>query len=312
MEEQRTSLCNSLPTAIARLLLALPLSQWEQVQEVRLRVGAPMMLSRARENIPLGVTLTAQQVRDCFICLCGQAVHAHQEELRHGFITTREGFRVGVAGTAVMREGTVTSYRDITSLCIRIPRAADGCALPLLAVVDNDDRVNGVLLCGAPASGKTTLLRDLAKQLSRKYRVAVIDERRELAFPSLTTCDVLSGCPKATGIWQAVRTLSPDAVIVDEIGDHAEWQVVSEAMFCGVAVIASVHAGCERELLARTQAAKALQNGGFAHVVFLPPRGNRQENMRIRKAAELVENDGSDADRVGVRRCGGASDVAAL
>lgn len=311
MDDQRTSLCAYLPFELARTLEAVPNAQWSKAQEVRIRADAPLMLSSSTGNIPFGSEITAAQVRECFLRLCGQAVHTHQEELCQGFVTTRDGFRVGIAGTAVLRDGMITSYRDITSLCIRVPRRITGCASPLLPFVCGEDGVSGLLLCGAPACGKTTLLRDLAQSLSERYRIAVIDERREFAFDGAHLCDVLVGCPKAVGIMQAVRTLAPDAVIVDEIGDRAEWEMVAHSVFCGVPVIASVHARHARELTARKEIAQVLKNGGFSYVAFLPPRGKHERPITIRKAAELFEDHGGIVDRArlhgsGDTRCAAA------
>lgn len=287
MDERRTSLCAYLPVGIARTLEAVPYAQWHQAQEVRIRAYAPLTLSSPHGNTVFGGAVTAAQVRECFLRFCEHAVHSHQEELKDGFVTTRDGFRVGVAGTAVLRDGVVAAYRDITSLCVRIPRDIAGCASSLLPFVCGENGINGLLLCGAPASGKTTLLRDLARSLSRQYRITVIDERREMALGGLSACDVLSGCPKATGILQAVRTLAPDAVIADEIGARAEWEAVAHSVFCGVPVIASAHAGHVRELTARAEIIQVLKNGGFSYAAFLPSRDRREDPITVRKAAEL-------------------------
>lgn len=287
----RTGLCRCVPKVVGDVLASLSDREWNEVQEIRLRAAMPLVLSRATGDRVCDVTVSQSQVRECFLRLCDQAVHTHQEELRQGFITTREGLRVGVAGTAVMRDGTISSYRDITSLCIRLPHCHRGCATSLLPYIETAYGLKGMLLCGAPSCGKTTLLRDLAYQLARTHRVSVIDERRELSVEDLRGCDVLCGCPKANGILQAVRTLSPDAVIADEIGDEQEWNAVAQSVFYGVSVIASVHAHEERELLARPYIREVLKNGGFEWLAFLPPRRRIGDAVQMRKAADLFEVD---------------------
>lgn len=312
MDRFRTSIIRAMPPDIGCLLESVSETHWQTVQEIRLRVGMPLVFSSSHGNTSFGESMTTQQVWDCFLQLCGHAVHTHQDELRQGFITTRDGIRVGIAGTAVVCDGKVTTYRDITSLCIRVPRVIDGCAKRILPYVVQEGTVHGMLLCGAPACGKTTMLRDLAQTLSMKYRIAVIDERHELALDGLCGCDVLIGCPKASGILQAVRTLAPDAVIADEIGDATEWRAVEYSVYSGVPVIASVHASCERELTAREDIVRTLGNGGFEYVAFLPPRRNSGGQAVIRKAAELIEDGGSNVDRAGVYGCrcdGGAAVV---
>ncbi|MBE6762917.1 MAG: stage III sporulation protein AA [Ruminococcaceae bacterium] len=302
MEADFSGITAGLPDSIASALSAVPSEYRHSAQEIRIRAGAPLIVSSPKGNTPFGRMLTAEDVRDCFLHLCGYAVHTHQEELRQGFFTTRDGRRVGVAGTAVITDGDVTGYRDITSLCIRVPRAIRGCSSPLLPYIDTEDGVHGLLLSGAPASGKTTVLRDTAQTLGDHRRVAVVDERRELAFGGLPMCDVLGGCPKAVGIVQAVRTLAPDVVIADEIGSEAEWEAVAYAVFCGVPVIASVHAHNAQDLLARERIRTVLQNGGFSYVAFLSPRHCRERKTTVKKAGDLFENTGSVSGSGGV--CG--------
>ncbi len=287
MEASRTSLCTYLSQAVADVLSAISTKEWETVQEVRLRADAPLTLSMSGGERSLALSLSKEDVQECFVRLCERAIHSHQEELKCGFVTTRDGFRVGVAGTAVVRDAEVVSYRDIRSLCVRIPRAINGCANALLPSIDTVNGVKGLLLCGPPASGKTTLLRDIAASLSMHRRVAVVDERFELSSCGLPQCDVLRGCPKAIGMWQAIRTLAPDVVIVDELGCDAQWEAVSACLYAGVAVIASVHAQDERDLAARHCVRRVLTDGGFSQVAFLKPR--TFEQPRIREVAELVE-----------------------
>lgn len=309
MESLRTSIRRCMTSVLGQVFETVPDVCWETVQEIRVRAGAPLMFSSASENVSFGGTVTAQQVWECFLQFCGHAVHTHQDELRQGFITTREGVRVGIAGTAVMSDGDVASYRDITSLCIRVPRAVPGCADTVLPYIESDGRLHGMLLCGAPASGKTTMLRDAAQTLSVKHRIAVIDERRELTLDGLCGCDVLIGCPKAGGILQAVRTLAPDAVIADEIGDAAEWRAVEHSVYSGVPVIASVHASCIQDLTVRAEIVRTLGNGGFEYVAFLPPRRDPGGQTVVRKAAEWIEDSRGVVDHAGVygSRCGGST-----
>ncbi len=305
MEDCWTSLYRYLPPQTAQEMMRLSQAERESVQEVRLRAEAAVMLSMPCKNRLLQTRVTALQVQECFYRLCDHAVHTHQEEVRQGFITTREGFRVGVAGTAVVRDTDVTAYRAVSSLCIRLPRHIVGCASPLLPFIEQNGRLNSVLVCGAPAVGKTTVLRDAAEQLSWQYRVAVVDERQELSYSGLNGCDVLRGCPKKIGILQAVRTLSPDAVVIDELGDDSEWHAVAESLFCGVAVIASVHASQEEDLMVRRVVREVLTNGGFTWLVFLPPRGCIGQPFRMRKVADWIENSGNCSDRL--RLCGSGS-----
>ncbi len=68
--------------------------------------------------------------------------------------------------------------------------------------------------------------------------------------------DVLCGFPKHEGIMLALRSLSPDVIICDEIGGDAK--AVEQCLFCGVCVVAAAHAGSFAELSRREDTRKML------------------------------------------------------
>lgn len=238
-----------LPADLRELLRKIPPALRLEIQEIRLRADAPLILSApsgewavsgtgqvTEKAETAGRICTKQELEETFEALCEYSVHSHQQELRRGYISTRSGCRAGVAGTTVVEGGQVVSMRSITSLCIRVARPHPGCAASLArALTDSRGRVHSALLCGEPSSGKSSLLRDLARQLSqgltgRRYRVSVIDERGELSGvpeapgqASLRNCDVLLYCPKPAGIGQAVRCLAPDVLLFDELGERMRW-----------------------------------------------------------------------------------------
>ncbi len=274
-----------LPPLWMAALRRIPSAQRARVQEIRLRVGQPVVLSVPTGDrylsvggmcglLQRGILVCSQMQLDaCFWRFCDESVYAHEEELRQGYLSVTGGIRVGVAGTAVGVD-TVRSVRRITSLCIRLPRLHHGCATPLMPYIDGGDRLYSAVLIGAPSSGKTTLLRDMAVTLaSRGWRVAVVDERGEIAgVDGLDGCDVLSRYPKPHGIRQAIRTLAPQAVIFDELGDEQEMAAVAECANAGVAVISSMHAEDPDTLSRRASARLMVESGLFERWVFLVGR----------------------------------------
>lgn len=305
MRESLQSVWRYLPTRVQNALERAPASVGERVQEIRLRRDAPVVLSTPREQWlptedgrlgrvaePQTIRCTQRELDACVAQLCEYSVHTHQQELRDGYIHTPEGCRAGIAGRAVTENGRIGAVRDITGVCLRVARVHRGCAntlVPLLA-----QATGGVLLCGEPACGKTSLLRDLARQLSRgigtpRRRVTVVDERGELALgEELTDCEVLAGYPKPIGVLQAVRCLAPDVVLLDELGTEEEVAALLTALHGGVITVASVHAATPQALYHRPALRRCLKSGGFAQVVFLKGREHPGAIARVCTADEVL------------------------
>lgn len=286
-QEVRTGVTSS---SVALLRPYLP-SAWlealaqvtESVQELRLRADAPVTVSLPQGErflTPHGLSLMRQsdgffcsrgQLEACFFAFCGHSVYAHQWELEQGYIAVEGGIRVGVAGTAVIRDGGVGAVRNITALCIRLPRRVAGCARPLVPLVEEGD---SALLVGPPSCGKTTLLRDLAAQLCfRHRRVAVVDERGELSLDdTLRGCDVLRGYPKAVGIRQAVRCLAPDFILLDELGDGGEIEAVADCAHAGVTVVATLHGYSPAQMACQPFVRGLIRRRIFPRWIFLQGR----------------------------------------
>ena len=276
-----------LPPSLYTPLSCVEETARQRAQEIRIRRDAPLALSfpegdravcrdgRLVRGNGAGVVVCAREwVESAFFMLCDRSLYTHQQELVQGFITTKDGVRVGVAGTGVTENGRVTGIRDITSLCLRIPRRHDGCAIYLCEELCKAGELHSLLLAGAPATGKTSLLRDAARRCAaQQRRVAVVDERGELsAAGGLAGCDVLKGIPKATAALQAVRCLAPDILILDELGNTAEVAALIQALGSGVCVVASVHAVGLAQLARRPPAVLAMQSGVFEKILLLEGR----------------------------------------
>lgn len=240
--------------SIDKIRITEPLSQ---IAEIRLRAGRPSVsVSVYGEMRTCSAAFTAEEIADCFAEICRYSVYSFEEEIARGFVTLDGGHRVGICGTAVTKNGKITSFKDISGLNIRIAHQIYGCSDEVYRRVFSKG-LRSLLLAGKPLCGKTTVLRDLARRLGERHRVVLIDSRSELSgsvrgTPTLDigmNTDALCGVEKSEGIMLALRCLSPEIIICDEIGDDAA--AVEQAVFCGVKMIASAHAGSIAELKRR-------------------------------------------------------------
>ena len=236
-----------LPPRAGEILLKYPS---DSLLEIRLRAGRPMTVTTPEGNLPTGIVLTSKEIADTVLRLCGGSLHAHEDTIRQGYIALPEGGRVGLCGTF-----SGNGMSEITSLSLRIPRTVRGVGGSLCRLL-TDNPMMGMLLYSPPGEGKTTLLRDMGATLSSPpnfLRVAVIDTRREIyredAFRR-SIADVYLGYPKATAMESAIRTMSPQYLLCDELGAE-EAQAVMAAQNAGVPLIASAHAPSLEALLRR-------------------------------------------------------------
>ena len=221
---------------------------WEEVEELRLRRGKPAEAVCFDRVLELACRPDAEAIRKTVTALAERSLYAYAEQMRQGFLTLRNGMRVGLAGRAVMEAGRILRLEDITSLNLRFPREVRGAARGVLPYLLERGRLRNTLIISPPQQGKTTLLRDLIRCTAdgegcRAQKCAVIDEREELwaeGFDLGRRADVLR-CTKRVGIPLAVRTLSPECIATDELGDPAEFRALTQAAYCGIRILATAH-----------------------------------------------------------------------
>ncbi len=282
-------------------LKRIPESVKPRVTDICLRADRPLVLKCGRRHLFVGldgmvftepnkacVFVTREDIASVFYKLCGYSVYSHIDEIRHGFISVN-GLRVGITGTSVTRNCALQTVRDITALSIRIPREVIGCAEAVLRHVDPFD---GVLIAGAPSSGKTTLLRDIARILGHDHRTVVLDERLELSsdgFDLGRFTDVLRGYPKKDAFSHAIRCLSPEFILCDELED-SDMQHIKSALFAGVVIIATVHAGSIHDLKHRPLCRELINTGAFRRIVHISSNGSFTGNLSVLTVGELCED----------------------
>ena len=215
---------------------------------------------------------TAEETELAVMKAAGWSPFAHEDEIKRGYITFGCGIRMGFGGEC---SGTGTpTVRGVTSVNIRIP-CVHGDSAPGLYDEYFSGIANGLLVAGEPGSGKTTFLKKAMRRLAEAgMRVCAVDERREFFGScargnSMPNIDIVSGGTKAAGIMRAVRLLSPEYVICDEIGTDGESEAVRKCLNSGVKFIASMHAGSLEQLIRREQFKTLFVEGIFDRVIFL-------------------------------------------
>ena len=232
-----------------------------QAEEFRLRAGRPMTLVTTEGELFVSDELPRQSVTQSDLeQLCdtvtGYSRYAASESMGKGYLVGRGGFRVGLCGTVVLRDGVGVNLRDISSASVRISRQAAGLCRDMTQLLPEGESFQSTLIAAPPGAGKTTLLREMVAALSNgseeraPLRAGIVDERGELAgmyrgVPQLDVgfhTDVLDGCPKALGIPMLMRSANPQVIAVDEITAEEDLAAMAAAANCGVALLATIHA----------------------------------------------------------------------
>lgn len=312
-----------LPERLRQVLCRCSETLQADVLEIRLRAQQPVVLNTAGGTYFLQSSGKATQIlsNEALVPLqteieaivqkaCGYSVHSHQDDLKNGFVTIGGGHRIGLCGTAVVENsGRICGMRNIYALNLRIAKEITGAANELIKSCFAENKPQNVMILGAPMSGKTTVLKDLCRQISngclgRFFSCAVIDERGELSGKRENTdkmqlgsnTDVLFGYKKTEGIALAVRTLSPRMIFCDEIGKKEDTDAILEGMLSGVSFIVTAHANSLEEARRRSGLKSLLEEHVLDYVVILENGTRIGQIKEVIKAGESFENVRPSAD----------------
>lgn len=272
-----------------------------EIEEIRLRIKRPLLfrlgdleltVSKDRKItrwLEEGQLVSREDLDQTLQILSQHSLYAWEDEFKNGYLTIPGGHRVGIVGRAVIAKGMVKTLKEISGINYRIGRQILGCAdkvLPFL--LKNNRQLYHTLLVSPPQCGKTTLLRDIARQLSNGVEafdfpgvnVGLVDERSEIAgmyqgepqFQIGMRTDVLDACPKAQGMMMLIRSMSPQVLITDEIGKHEDLEAMYQALQAGVTVITTVHGDNVNELKQRPNLQTLLQWHFFERIIILSRR----------------------------------------
>jgi len=273
----------------------IPDYELEVLEEIRLRINAPVLLKQRTADKYLGedgslstkweksVCLSGEALHKTVALLCNSSLYALEEELRKGFLTLPGGHRTGFVGRAVLEKGMVRTLKQISGINIRIARYISGPALKIIRHLIKGDSFLNTLIISPPRAGKTTLLRDIICLLSNGFPgfssldVGLVDERSEVAgcrdgvpqLPIGHRTDVLDACPKAEGMMMLVRSMSPQVIATDEIGRQEDADAIKEVINAGIKLLTTAHGFGKDDILKRPVIRDILAQKVFERYVVL-------------------------------------------
>ncbi|WP_286317006.1 stage III sporulation protein AA [Romboutsia ilealis] len=269
------------------------------IEEIRLRSLKPLIvnlnnkdyfyntrLNKLDLNMDNPYIVSKDDIEQTFQIMCKYSIHSFIDDIKKGFITLRGGHRVGIVGKTIIEDGQVKNIKHISSLNIRISREVLGCSDKVLKhIIKGKDKINNTLIISPPQCGKTTLIRDIVRNISNGneeflfngMKVALIDERNEisgsyLGVPQMDVgirTDVIETCPKDIGIMMLLRSMSPNVIVTDEIGNMDEIKALYTALNGGVSLITTVHGDSIDDIRNRKELSNLLDSELFKKVIVL-------------------------------------------
>ncbi len=255
-----------LPKRIRRLMNFV---DFFELEEIRLRQGLPVtlqyrdgvfFLNDKGSPVLVGDNLfipSKEDIKEALELISRSSIYAYQDDLAKGFITIPGGNRVGISGKAISTDGKISGIKDIMSLNYRIAHEVVGCSDNLMDFILDNHQVRNTLIISPPECGKTTLLRDIIRNISNlKIKVSVVDERGEIAsceggfsgYDLGHSIDILTNCDKAQGMLMMLRSMSPQVIATDELGTYNDIDAIKKIVCSGVSVIATIHGKNEEDL----------------------------------------------------------------
>jgi stage III sporulation protein AA len=275
-----------LPSNLKSRMEKLSESDKISAEEFRLRAGRGVSVLLPEGEITITDTIAQHELATIIEIASDASAHTIRESFKSGYITAAGGNRIGICGTAIIKNNEITGFRAISSLAVRISKEISGAGEKLYPQLAENGRPCSTLIVSPPGWGKTTLLRDLARLISDKgVRVSIADERGEIAamrggIPQMDVgrhSDVLDFCPRAEAVLFLLRAMNPQMIVMDEITNPADAEALKNAFGCGVRLMATAHGGSVDELMNRSLYGALMKEGLFERLVLI----RKEQGQRI-------------------------------
>ena len=283
-KEENLNILEYFPNKIVQAILnSINEKEIETLEEIRIRVSKPIILKVANKEIIVEYIVTTQDILEIVEKITENSMYSYQQQICSGYITLKGGHRVGISGNVVMEENKVINVNYIYSLNFRIARQIIGVAEKVVNEVMKNDEISNTLIISKPGAGKTTILRDLIRIISKTKTVGVVDERGEIAAMYKNEpqndlgikVDILSNISKSLGIKMLVRSMAPDVIVADEIGTKEDIEAIKYAVTSGVKGIFTAHAN-NIEDIKKSPILKELLNLNLIEKIIILDKNNRE------------------------------------
>lgn len=272
-----------MPRFIAEEIVHLNLNN--SITEIRIRSKNKIIVICSKNEFVLDLIASPKIILDILLNVSKMSIYAIQTDLNNGFVVIRGGHRIGVCGEVVYENGRIKNIKNICSLNIRVARQIFGCADSVMPQIIINGIFQNTLIVSPPGCGKTTLLRDIIRQISNGIKtlgingknVSLIDERGEIAScydgaPTLDIgirTDVMSNIDKSTGMSMVIRSMAPDIIATDEIGSAKDILAIKAAILSGVKVIFTMHGDSLKSVLENTNVKELIDMNVFSKIILL-------------------------------------------
>lgn len=306
------SIFKYFPDKIEKKIAEEVLDKIDTLEEIRLRVQRPIILKFNDCDKIIKYAVTTEEILSCLQMICENSIYTYQNQISEGFITIKGGHRVGITGSCVIEDGKVININYIYSLNFRIARQIVGSSNKLIKYIINinENNVFNTLIVAPPGAGKTTVLRDLIRQISSgikelKFKaidVGVVDERGEIAalykgIPQNdigVKIDVIENVHKSIGMRMLIRSMAPKVIVADEIGNENDIEAINYAICSGCRGIFTAHGESIEDILLNPVLKSLINIHIFEKIIFLDPsqKGNIKEVYEINKKNTIYEKVG--------------------